>query len=177
MILSWISSRYECWDQSSFSLIHIKTYMNQHQYGQANSWFMSFSFWLDTPNTHFNIYLHTSSLIKAMQSDFSYLYPYKQTNIENILCPLYIVSFVISLLLNISHLYTLDSLFNPWSKLVLYPTLLVHAKQAIIETNPKSSTHVSFAICQICLLSHDATISHNISHFINSICIVVFCLN
>jgi hypothetical protein len=56
VILTWISSRYECWDQSSFSLTHIETYMYQHQYGQANSRFLkSHSFWLDTPNTHFNI--------------------------------------------------------------------------------------------------------------------------
>jgi len=96
MILAWISSRYECWDQSSFSLIHIKTYMNQHQYGQANSWFLiSSSFWIDPSNTYFNIYLHTSSLIKAMQSDFLNLYPYKQTNIETDLYPIWVVSFAI----------------------------------------------------------------------------------
>jgi hypothetical protein len=83
MTLAWISSRYECWDQSTFCLTNTETYMDQHQYGQANSRFLiSFSFWLDTPNTHFNIYLHTSSLIKSMQSDFPNLCPYKQTNIE-----------------------------------------------------------------------------------------------
>ena len=60
------------------------------------------------------------------------------------------------------HLCILDSFFNPWSKLIHYQTLLVHAKQAIIETNPKSSTHVSFNICQICLLSHDTMIFLNI---------------
>jgi hypothetical protein len=59
------------------------------------------------------------------------------------------------------YLCILDSFFNPWSKLIHYQTLLVHAKQVIIETNPKS-THVSFAICQICLLSHDTMISLNI---------------
>ena len=123
VIIAWISSRYECWDQLSFSLIHIKTYMNQHQYGQANSRFlMSSSFWLDTPNTHFNIYLHTFSLIKSMQSDFSNLYPYKQTNVENILYPLYIVSFVISPLLNIS------SLIHSWFIL-----------QSLIKANPLSN--------------------------------------
>ena len=84
---------------------HRLRYMNQHQYGQANSRFLiSSSFWLDTPNTHFNLYLHTSSLIILMQSDFLNLYPYKQTNVENILYPLYIVSFVISPLLDISSL-------------------------------------------------------------------------
>jgi hypothetical protein len=57
--------------------------MNQHQYGQANSRFLISSlFWLDTLNTHFNIYLHTSSLINSMQSDFLNIYPYKQTNVE-----------------------------------------------------------------------------------------------
>jgi hypothetical protein len=61
-----------------------------------------------------------------------------------------------------SHLCILDSFFNSWSMLVHYQALLVHVKQAIIETNLKSSTHVPFAICQMCLLSHDAMISHNI---------------
>jgi hypothetical protein len=71
VILTWISSRYECWDQSNFNVIHIEIYMNQHRYGQANSRFLiSFSFWLDISNTLFNIYLRISSLIKSMQSDF-----------------------------------------------------------------------------------------------------------
>ena len=39
--------------------------------------------------------LHTSNLIILIQSDFPNLYPYKQTNVENILYLLYIVSFVI----------------------------------------------------------------------------------
>jgi hypothetical protein len=137
--------------------------MDQHQYGQANSRFLiSSSFWLDTPDTYFNIYLHTSSLIKSMQSDFPNLYSYKQTNVENIPYSLYIVSIVISPLLDISSLMHSWFILQPWSKLVHYPTLLVHVKQAIVETNPKPSTHVLFVICQICLLSHDAMISHNI---------------
>jgi hypothetical protein len=147
--------------------------MHQHQCGQANSWFLkSSSFWLDTPNTHINLYLHTSSLIILMQSDFPNLYPYKQTNIENIIYPLYIVSSVISSLLDIFSLMHSDSFFNPWSRLVHYPTLLVHAKQATIVTNPKSSTHVSFTICQKCLLSHDVMIFHNI----DSISLIPFVL-
>jgi hypothetical protein len=135
--------------------------MNQHQCGQANLWFLiSYLFWLVIPNIHFNLYLHTSSLINSMQSDFLNLYLYKQTNIETDLYPIWVVLFVIWTLLGISSL--MHSIFNPWSRLVHYPTLLVHARQAIIETNPKSLTHVSFAVCQICLLSHDAMISHNI---------------
>jgi hypothetical protein len=112
--------------------------------------------------TYFNIYLYTSSLIKSMQSGFPNLYLYKQTNIENISYSLYIVSIVISPLLDISSLMHSWFILQPWSKLVHYLALLVHAKQAIIETNPKPSTHVSFVICQICLLSYDAMISHNI---------------
>jgi hypothetical protein len=195
VIHAWISSRYEYWDQSSFSFTHIKTYMDQHQYGQANSRFLkSSSFWLDTPNTHINLYIHTSSLIILMQSDFLNLYPYKQTKVETITvkirtsdrrpelltfagfnleqCPL---SF--DLCLVCPHLCTLDSFSNPWWRLVHCPTLLIHAKQATIETNSKSSTHVLFFIWQISFLSHDAMISHHRSHFIDSICIVVFCLN
>jgi hypothetical protein len=138
--------------------------MNQHQYSQANSRFLiSSSSWLDTHNIHFNIYLHTSSLIKTMQIDFPNLYPYKHTIIGTDLYPKRVVSFFIWPLLGISSLmHILDSFLNPWSKLTHYQTLLVHAKQAIIETNPKSSTHVSFVICQTCLLSHEAMISHNI---------------
>jgi hypothetical protein len=46
--------------------------MDQHQYGQVNSRFLISSlFWLDTPIIHFNLYLHTTSLINQMQSDFS----------------------------------------------------------------------------------------------------------
>jgi hypothetical protein len=83
MILAWIPSKYECWDQSSFSLFLIETNMDHYQYGQANSRFLiSYSFWLDIPNIHFNLYLHTSSLINSMQSDFPNLYPYKQTKVE-----------------------------------------------------------------------------------------------
>jgi hypothetical protein len=79
--------------------------MHQHQCGHANSWFFkSSSFWLDTPNTHINLYLHTFSLIILMQSDFPNHYLYKQTNVENIIYPLYIVSPVISSLLDISSL-------------------------------------------------------------------------
>jgi hypothetical protein len=63
--------------------------MDQHQYGQANSRFLKYSsFWLDTPNTHFNLYLHTSSLITLMQGDFPNLYPYKQTNVETDIYPI-----------------------------------------------------------------------------------------
>jgi hypothetical protein len=161
VILAWISSRYECWDQSSFSLTDIETYMDKHQYGQANSWFLiSSSFWLDTPNTHFNIYLHTSSLINSMQSDFPNLYPYKQTNIDTDLYPICPLSLNVCLVF--LHLCILYSFINPWSRLIHYQTLLVHTKQAIIETNPKSSTHALFTICQICLLSHDTMMSHNI---------------
>jgi hypothetical protein len=180
MILTWISSRYECWDQSSFSLILTETNMDHHQYGQANSRFLiSYSFWLDIPNTHFNLYLHTSSLINSIQSGFPNLYPYKQTKVETVTAKIRtsdrrpeLLTFVgfnceqcplsFDLCLVCPHLCTLDSFFNPWSKLVHCPTLLVHAKQSTIETNSKSSTHVSFAICQICLLSHDAMIFHNI---------------
>ena len=70
------------------------------------------------------------------------------------------------------HLCILDSFFNPWSKLIHYQTLLVHAKQAIIETTPKS-THVSFTICQICLFSHDALIFHIMFRSRPKLCIVV----
>jgi hypothetical protein len=180
MILAWISSRYECWDQSSFSLILIETNMDHHQYGQVNSrYLISYLFWLDIPNTHFNLYFYSSSLINSVQSDFLNLCPYKQTKVETITaktrtsdrrpelltiagfnyeqCPL---SF--DLCLVCPHLCTLDSFSNPWSRKVHCLTLLVHTKQATIETNSKSSTHVSFAICQICLLSHDAMIFHNI---------------
>jgi hypothetical protein len=95
-----------------------------------------------------------------MQNDFPNMYPYKQTNVETDLYPIWVESFVIWTLLGISSL--MHSFFNPWSKLVHYPALLIHAKQATMETNSKSSTHVSFTICQICLFSHDAMISHNI---------------
>jgi hypothetical protein len=163
LILAWISSRFECWYQSSFSLTHIERYMDQYQYCQVNSRFLiSFSFWLHTPDTYFNIYLHTSSLIKSMQSGFPNLYSYKQTNIENIPYSLYIVSIVISPLLDIFSLMHSWFILQPWSKLVHCPALLVHAKQAIIEINPKPLTHVSFVICPICLLSYDAMIFHNI---------------
>jgi len=159
VILAWISSRYKYWDQSSFSLTHIETYMDQHQYGQANSWFLkSSSFWLDTQyslqslSSYFNhckviyqIFIHTSKLM------------WRSIYIQYESCPL---SFDLCLLF--PHLYIFDSFFNPWSKIVHYQTLLVHEKQAIVETNPRTSTHVSFAICQICLLSHDAMISYNI---------------
>jgi hypothetical protein len=164
--------------------------MDQHQHGQANSRSLkSSSFWLDTPNTHINLYLRTSSLIILMQSDFLNLYPYKQIKVQTVTakirtsdrrpelltfagfnceqCPL---SF--DLCLVCPHLCTLDSFSNPWSSLLHCPTLLVHAKQATIETNWKSLTHVSFFICQICLLSHDAMISHNIE----AILLVLFAL-
>ena len=179
MILTWISSRYECWDQSSFSLIHIETYMNQHQYDQANSRFLIFSsFWLDTPNTHFNLYLHTSSLIILMQSDFLNLYPYMQTDVENTLYPLYIVSFVISPLLDIF------SLMHSWFIL-----------QSLIKASPLSNSFCSCKashyrdqskIINSCLICHMLNmlafiwcydISQHKSHFIDSICIVVFCFN
>jgi hypothetical protein len=96
-----------------------------------------------------------------MQTDFPNLYSYKQTNVETSYIHYMLSPLSFHLCLTFSHLCTLDLFFNPWSRLVYCPTLLVHAKQAIIETNPKSSTHVSFTICQICLLSHDAMISHN----------------
>jgi hypothetical protein len=132
-------------------------------------------FWLNT----WALYLHTSSLIDSMQSNFLNFYPYKQTKIEIVTtkfktsnrrsellifagfnCEQCTLSF--DLCLVCPHLCILNSFSNPWSRQVHYPTLLVHAKQATIETNLKSSTHVSFAIWQICLLSHDAMISHNI---------------
>ena len=152
--------------------------MNQHQYGQVNSWFLiSSSFWLDTPNTDFNIYLHISSLIKSMQSDFLNLYPYKQTNVENILYPLYIVSFVISPLLKISSLIH--------SRFIL---------QSLIKASPLSNSSCSCEAshyrdqskinsCLICHLPNMFAftwyydISQHKSHFINFIYIVVFYLN
>jgi hypothetical protein len=153
--------------------------MDQHQCGEANSRFLiSFSFWLDTPNTHFNLYLHTSSLIKSMQSDFPNLYPYKQTNVENIIYPLYIVSFVISSWLDIS------SLMHSWFIL-----------QSLIKASPLFNSSCSCKAshyrdqskiinsCLICHLSNMLAftwcydIPQHRSHFIDSICIVVFCLN
>jgi hypothetical protein len=114
-----------------------------------------------------------------MQSDFLNLYPYKQNKVETVTvktstfdrrpklltftwfnceqCPLSFDHCLVSPLL-----CTLDSFSNPWSRKAHYLTLLVHAKQVTIETNSKSSTHVSFDIYQICLLSYDAMISYNI---------------
>ena len=85
-----------------------------------------------------------------------------KTIIETYLYPIWVISFVFWHLLDIFSLMHSWFILQPWSKLVHYQSLLVHEKQAIIETNPKSSTHVSFVICQICLLSHDVMISHNI---------------
>jgi hypothetical protein len=165
----------------------IKLQFDSHRdkYGSSSIWSNQFTIpyilfilaW--HPNTHFNLYLHTFSLINSMQSDFLNLCLYKQTKVETVTakirtsdrrlelltftgfnceqCPL-----LFDLCLVCPHLCTLDPFSNPWSRLVHYPTLLVHAKQATIETNPKSSTHVSFSICQICLLTHDVMISHNI---------------
>jgi hypothetical protein len=64
--------------------------------GKANSrLFFCSLVWLDTPSTHSKIYLHTSNLTKSMCCGFSNVYPYKQNNIEIILYPLYVVSFII----------------------------------------------------------------------------------
>ena len=153
--------------------------MDQHQYGQANSWFLiSSSFWLDTLNTHFNIYLHTSSLIKSMQSDFPNLYPYKQTNIETDLYPIRVVSFVIQPLLGIS------SLVHSWLILL-----------SLIKASPLSNSSCSCKgshyrdqskIINSCLICHLLNmlaltwwydIPQHKSYFIDSICIVDFCLN
>ena len=153
--------------------------MDQHQYGQVNSqFFISSSFWLDIPNTLFNIYLHTSSLIKSMQSDFSNLYPYKQTDIMTILYLLYIVPFVIWPLLGIS------LLMHSWFIL-----------QPLIKASPLSKSSCSYKashyrdqskINNSCLIYHLPNmlafswyydIPQHRSHFINSICIVVFFLN
>ena len=178
MILAWISSRYECWDQSSFSLIHIKTYMNQHQYGQANSWFLiSSSSWLNTPNTHFNIYLHTSSLIKAMQSDFPNLYSYKQTNIETDLYPIWVVSFVIYPLLGIS------SLMHSWLILqsLIKASLLSNSSYSCKASHYRDQSKINS--CLICHLPNMLAftwyydIPQHRGHFIYYICIVVFGLN
>jgi hypothetical protein len=117
--------------------------------------------WSNQCKVIFQIFIHTSKPIQ------------RPTNIQYELCPL---SF--NLWLVFPHLCIFDSFFNPWSKLIHYQTLLIHARQAIVKTNPKFSTHVSFTICQTCLLLHDAMISHNHrSHFINSLCIIVLCLN
>jgi hypothetical protein len=43
-----------------------------------------------------------------------------------------------------------------------YRTLLVHAKRATIGTNMKLLTHVSCVVYQMCLLSHEVMVSHNI---------------
>jgi hypothetical protein len=179
VILTWTSSRYECWDQLSFNLIHIEIYMNQHQYGQANSRFLkSSSFWLDTSNTHLNIYLHTSNSIKSMQSHFANLYPYKQTKVETILYLIWVVSSVIWPLLIIS------SLMHSWFIL-----------QHLIKANPLTTSSCSCKashyrdqskIINSCLIFHlpnmlAFTWCYDIpqyrSYFIDSICIVVFCLN
>jgi hypothetical protein len=153
--------------------------MDQHQYGQANSRFLiSSSFWLDNPNIHSNFYLHTTSLINSMQSDFPNLYPYKQTNVETDLYPIWVVSLVIWPLLGIS------SLMHSWSIV-----------QSLIKASPLLSSSYSYKashyrdqskIINSCLICHlpnmlAFTSYYDIpqyrSHFIYSICIVVFCLN
>ena len=158
---------------------HRLRYMNQHQYGQANSRFLiSYSFWLDTPNTYFNIYLHTSSLIKSMQSDFPNLYLYNETNIETHLYLIWVVSFVIWPMLDIS------SLMHSWFIL-----------QSLIKANSLSNSSCSCKashywdqskIINSCLIYHLLNmlafswyydIQQYRSHFISSICIVVFFLN
>ena len=106
-------------------------------------------------------YLHISSLIILMQSDFLNPYPYKQTKVETDIYPIWDVSFVTWPLLDISSLMHSWFILHPWSTLVHNQALLIHVKQATIEIDPNSLAHVSFAICQICLLSHDM-ISHNI---------------
>jgi hypothetical protein len=112
-----------------------------------------------------------------MQSEFLNLYPYKQINrdryISNMSCVLCHLTFCLIFL----HLCILDSFSNPRSKLIHYQTLLVHVKQVIIKTNLKSSTHVSFTILSNMLaFSLYCDIPQHRSHFIDSICIVVFFL-
>jgi hypothetical protein len=157
---------------------HRLRYMNQHQYGQTNSWFLISSlFWLDTPNTHFNIYLHTSSLINSMQSDFPNLYPYKQTNIETDLYLVWVVSFVIQSLLGIS------SLMHSW--LILQS--LIKASPLSNSSCPCKASHYwdQSKIINSCVIYHLPNmlafswyydIPQHRSHFINSICIVIFFL-
>ena len=100
--------------------------------------------------------LHTSSLIILMQSDFL-----KQTNVENILYPLYIVSFVISLLLNIFLLIHSWFIIQSLIKASPLSNSSCSCKAShLYATNPYSSTYVSFAICQIYLLSYESMISH-----------------
>jgi hypothetical protein len=71
--------------------------MNQHQYmvKPIHDSLYPFHFGLTLPIIHFNLYFHIPSLTISMHSDSPNIYPYKQTNVETMLYPLYIVSFVI----------------------------------------------------------------------------------
>jgi hypothetical protein len=92
------------------------TYLDKHQYSQANSLFLI--------SSHFGLTLLTLTSIS--------IFIFSSCSNQYLIKP--------------NH----------------YLSLLVHAKQATTETNPCSSNHVSFAICQIYLISHDSMISHNI---------------
>jgi hypothetical protein len=102
---------------------HRNIWININMVKPIHDFLYPLHFWLDTPNTYFNIYLHTSSLIDSMQSDFLNLYPYKQTNIDTDLYPIWVVSFVIKPFLGIS------SLMHFW---------LIH--QSLIKANPLSNS-------------------------------------
>jgi hypothetical protein len=121
----------------------------QHQYGQANSWFLiSFLFWLDILSFHFNIYLHNSISLDIfllfttwstlMHSEFPSLCSHNQINywdylISNIMSPLLLEFFLTFLYLCIH-----DSFFSNLSAPISYQSLHVHAKQATIVTQPCS---------------------------------------
>jgi ABC-type transport system involved in Fe-S cluster assembly fused permease/ATPase subunit len=178
MILTWISSRYECWDQSSFNLIHIEIYLNQHQYDQANSRFLiSFLYWLDISNIVFNIYLYISSLIKSMQFFFKYL------TIQANQCRDQLISNMICVLCHLTF---------AWHSLTY--AFLIHLS-TLIKANLLSNSSCSWKanhywdqskIINSCLIYHLLNmlaftwcydIPQHRSHFIDSICIVFFCLN
>ena len=76
-----------------------------------------------------------------MQGDFSSLSSYKQTNIETILYPLYIVPSVIDLCLIFLHLCILDSFL----KNSQYQSLLVHAKPLL------TPSHIHFSLSHFAL--------------------------
>ena len=62
--------------------------MDQHQYGQAIHGSLYLLYFGLTLNTHLNIYLHNSGLIKLIPCDLPNLYPYKQTIVETDLYPI-----------------------------------------------------------------------------------------
>jgi hypothetical protein len=178
-MLAWISSRYECWYQSSFSLTHIETYMNQYQYCQANSWFLISSlFWLDTSDTYFNIYLHTSSFDQINAKWFSKSLFIQANQYREY--PIFII-------------HCLHCHFSFTWHFLIY-ALLIHSS-TLIKASPLSSSSYSCKASHYrdqsktinsCLICHMPNmlafiwcydIPQHRSHFINSICIVVFCLN